>query len=124
MTANDPDIYQRTIHRVVRLIIVIGVLGSITATIMRGPRFGFGFLLGASLSCVSFWRWKKFVDALGGTPRRLSAWTWLLRLAVLIAAAYAIVKYLEVTPAAVFIGLLVSTAAVIVSMIYELIHGT
>jgi len=118
------DIYQRTIQRVVRLIVVIGLLGSIAAAIVKGPRFGAGFLLGASLSWVSFWRWKKIVDALGGASRRRSAWVWLLRFALLIGAAYVIVKYLEVPPAAVFIGLLVSAAAVIVSMIYELIHGT
>ena len=124
MTAADPDIYQRTIQRVVRLIIVIGLLGSIAAAILKGPRFGAGFLLGASLSLASFWRWKKVVDAIGGNARRRSVWIWLLRFALLIGAAYVIVKYLEVPPAAVFIGLLVSAAAVIVSMIYELIHGT
>jgi len=124
MTGDDSDVYQRTIQRVVRLIVVIGLLGSIAAAIVKGPRFGAGFLLGASLSWVSFWRWKKIVDALGGASRRRSAWVWLLRFALLIGAAYVIVKYLEVPPAAVFIGLLVSAAAVIVSMIYELIHGT
>ena len=124
MTGDDSDIYRRTIQRVVRLIAVIGTLGSIAAAIVKGPRFGAGFLLGASLSWLSFWRWKKVVDALGAAPARRSARTWLLRFALLIAAAYVIVKYLEVPPAAVFIGLLVSAAAVIVSMIYELIHGT
>ena len=124
MTPGQPDIYQRTIQRVVRLIAVIGVLASVVATFMKGPRFGAGILLGAALSWVSFWRWTKVVEALGGEPKRRSAWAWLLRFALLIAAAYVIVKYLEVTPAAVFIGLLVSAAAIIVSMIYELIHGT
>ena len=124
MTANDSDIYQRNIQRIVRLIVVIGLLGSIAAAIVKGPRFGAGFLLGASLSGVSFWRLKKVVDALSGTAGQRSAWIWILRFALLIGAAYVIVKYLEVPPAAVFIGLLVSAAAVIVSMIYELIHGT
>jgi hypothetical protein len=118
------DIYQRTIQRVVRLIAVFGLLGSAAATILKGPRFGASFLLGAAVSWVSFWRWKKVVDGISGTSGRRSAWIWILRLAMLIGAAYVIVKYLEVTPAAVAIGLLVSTAAVIVAMIYELIHGT
>lgn len=124
MTGHDSDIYQRTIERVVRIIIVIGLTGSIAAAILKGPRFAVGFLLGASLSLLSFWRWKKVVDSLGGTPKRRSTWVWLLRFAALIGVAYVIVKYLEVTPAAVFIGLLASAAAVIIAMIYELIHGT
>ena len=124
MSTDDSDIYQRTTQRIVRLIAVLGLLGSIAAAILKGPRFGAGFLLGASLSGVSFWRWKKVVDAIGSASRQRSAWTWILRFALLIGAAYVIVKYLEVPPAAVFIGLLASAAAVIISMIYELIHGT
>jgi len=61
------------------------------------------------------------VDAIGGAPHKRSNWLWVLRFALLIGAGYAIVKYLEVTPAAVFFGLLVSAAAAIVSVIYELI---
>src|SRR5437588_12685730 len=96
MTADEPDIYQRNTQRVVRLIVVIGLLGSIAAAIVKGPRFGAGFLLGASLSGVSFWRLKKIVDALGGTAGGRSVGTWLLRFALLFGAAYVIVKYLEV----------------------------
>lgn len=119
-----PDIYQRTIRLVLQLIIAIGVGGAITFAIIKNLPFGAGFLLGASLSALSFWRWKKVVDAIGATRKQRSAWVWLLRFAILAGAAYVIVRYLEVTPAAVFLGLLVSAAAVIIAMIYELIHGT
>ena len=57
---------------------------------------------------------RKVVEALGPASKQRGAWTWWLRFAVLIGIAYVIVKYLEVTPVAVFLGLLVSAAAVIV----------
>ena len=120
----DGDIYRNIIRRVTRLILVIGVAASIAAAVVRGSRYGFGFLLGALLSWASFWRWRKVVDALGGAPKQRSAWTWITRFAVLVIAAYVTVRYLGVSPEAVFLGLLVSAAAVIVALIYELIHGT
>ena len=129
MTApSDTDAYRNTIGRVVRLIVVIGLVGTVAGALMKGLGFGFGFLLGAMLSAASFWRWKKVADSLGRTdgPSRKgrSALKWMLRFALLIAIAYVIVNYLEVPPAAVFFGLLVSAAAVVVSIVYELIYGT
>lgn len=126
--ANDTDAYRKTIGRIVRLIVVIGLAGTVAAALMKGPAFGLGFLLGAMLSAASFWRWKKVADSLGRTggpsPKGHSAMKWVLRFALLIGIAYVIVNYLEVPPAAVLFGLLVSAAAVVVSIIYELIYGT
>lgn len=119
------DIYRRMIRRVTALIVGIGIAASIAVAAFKGMRFGGGFLLGAFLSWASFWRWKKVVDSLGGdAPQRRSALIWVLHFAVLFGAAYVIVRYLKVPPAAMFLGLLVSAAAVIVSILYELIHGT
>jgi hypothetical protein len=123
MTAGEADVYQRIVRRITRCIFLIGLLGSVALGVAKGLGFGVGFLLGASLSYVSFWRWKKVVDGLGGPPKRRSIGLWLLRFAVLIAAGYAIVNYLEVTPVAVFLGLLVSAAAVVISVIFELIYA-
>ncbi|MGA3026801.1 MAG: ATP synthase subunit I [Bryobacteraceae bacterium] len=122
MTA-DTDPYRTIVGRIVWLTVCIGGSGAIAGFIWKGPRFGAGFLLGAALSLASFWRWKKVVDALGsgGKPRR--AWVWLLRFAALAGAAYVIVKYLEVTPLAVFTGLLASAGAALMAAIYELIYG-
>jgi len=117
------DIYQSIIRRIALIIPIIGIPAAIIAGVLKGPRYGFGFLVGAVLSSASFWRWKKVVDAVGGPAKQRSAWTWLIRFAVLIGAAYVTVKYLGVSPEAVFLGLLVSAAAVIVALIFELIHG-
>lgn len=119
--ASEPDIYQRIIRRITFWIVVLGPLGAILLGISKGLGFGAGFLLGASLSYLSFWRWTKVVDALTGASKPRSIGLWLLRFAVLIGAGYVIVKYLEVTPVAVFMGLLVSAAAVVISITYEVI---
>ncbi|MGI8744865.1 MAG: ATP synthase subunit I [Bryobacteraceae bacterium] len=119
--ASDIDIYKRIVRRITRVVLVLGPAGAIAFGVAKGPGFGAGFLVGASLSYVSFWRWKAVVDALGGDSKKPSMWLWLLRFALLIGAGYAIVKYLEVSPLAVFLGLLVSAAAVVISVIYELI---
>ena len=121
-TENDP--YERLVRRIRILIGVIGVAGAIAFGIMKGPRFAEGFLLGSALSFVSFWRWKKVVDALAPGAKRRSAGVWLLRFAVLAGVAYVIVNYLAVTPVAVFLGLLTTVAAAIISAICELVYGT
>lgn len=120
---NDTNIYKRIVRRIVRAIVVLGLAGTLALGIARGPAFGAGFLVGASLSYVSFRRSKAVVDTLGGEPQQRSILLWLLRFGVLIAAAYAIVKYLEVSALAVFLGLLVSAAAVVLAVIFELIFA-
>jgi hypothetical protein len=126
MTA-DTDLYRTIVGRIAWLTVWIGGAGAIAGLVWKGPRFGAGFLLGAALSLASFWRWKKVVDALGPGAKPRHTWVrllvWLLRFAVLAGAAYVIVKYLKVTPLAVFTGLLASAGAAVVAAIYELAYG-
>jgi|SRR5579884_482505 len=115
------DFYERIVRRIGVLTGAIGCAGAVAGGVLRGPRFGAGILLGAALSVVSFWRWKKLADALGpGAPKRSGSF-WILRLAALAGIAYVIVKYLAVTAMAVFLGLLASAAATIIAAIYELL---
>ena len=123
MNSSEPDVYQRIIRRITVCILVLGPLGAVALEVFKGFHFASGFLLGAALSYVSFWRWTKVVNALTGATKPRSIGLWLLRFVVLIGAGYGIVKYLEVTPVAVFMGLLVSAAAVVISIAYELIKG-
>ena len=120
---SEVDAYARIIRRIILLIGILGAAGSIAAIAIRGWKFGIGFLLGACISYLSFWRWRKLVEVLGGTPKRRSTMWMVVRFLMLVAAAYAIVNYLEVNPVAVFLGLLVSAAAVVVSIIFELIYA-
>jgi hypothetical protein len=95
-----------------------------TLAIWKGIRFGGGFLIGAAVSYLSFWRWERVVESIGpDRPRRPQWWALALRLLLLIAAAYAIITLTGFNPAAAVIGLLLPAAAVTFEIIYELIHG-
>jgi hypothetical protein len=100
-----------------------GTAGVVAASVFKGLLFGAGFLMGALLSALSFWRWMKVVESLGTSPERRSTTRWVIRFIVLAAAAYVIVNFLEVTPGAVFLGLLVSAASVIIAILYELTYA-
>lgn len=120
---SDDRVYARIIGRITAAILVIGAAGSLAAIFARGWRFGLGVALGACVSYASFWRWRKLVDALGAGPEKRRLLPLMLRFGTLAGAAYAIIKYLEVNPVAVFLGLFVSAAAVIVSIVFELIYA-
>lgn len=124
MIRSEDDIYVRFIRRVTQAIVVIGISASATAAAVRGWRYGLGVLLGACISYVSFWRWQRVVEAIGpkATVKR-SVVSLLVRFAVLAAALYVMIKHLEVNPVAVFLGLLVAAAAVLVSIVLELIYA-
>ena len=122
MAASEADAYRRVTGRIGRAMLVIAVLGSLVAAQRQGWRYGLGFLFGAGLSYLSLWRWQRVVEAIGeGEVRKPAAASMLVRFALLAVAAYGIIKYLEVNPVAVLMGLLVSAAAVIVALFFELI---
>lgn len=124
MAASDPAFFARAITRIVRNIAAIGIAGAVTFGYYKGMRYGAGFACGAAISYVSFWRWRKVAEGLGGGGAgRGRTWSFVVRFALLAGAAYAIVKYLEVKPLAVLLGLLAAAAAVIVEIGYELIYA-
>ncbi len=113
--------YARFIHNVTRYILVLGLLGAAGVASFRGIRTGAAFLIGATVSYASFWGWQHLVNALTPSVKKRSSWFFTLRLLVLLAAAYAIIKFFELNLAAAALGLLVSSAAVICELIVELI---
>jgi len=119
--ASDVDVYRRMVHRVAWLVVAIGLAGAATAVALKGIAFGAAFLLGAALSGASLWRWKKISDAVGGPTGRRSLFGWILQLFLVVAAAFVIIVYLRVTAVAVFLGLLVSAAAIIAAILLELV---
>lgn len=112
------------LRRVAWLAAGFGAAGTVACTAVRGWRFGVGFLLGAALSAGSLWRSKKIAEAVGGAAKPRSAVAWVGQLILLIGAAFAIIRYLKVTAVAVFLGLLVSAAAIITAILIELIWNT
>ena len=104
-------------------ILVLGPAGRLSrSAIAKGFRFRLPDFWWAPLFRMSAsGAGQKVVDvARTASPKQRSHLVVAARFALLIAAGYVIVKYLEVTPVAVFLGLLVSAAAVVISIIYEL----
>jgi len=123
MPESDPTSYQQVTRRIAWLILILGLLGAIGVASAKGIRDGLAFLIGASVSYLSFWGWQRVVDALtpGAKPR--GARFFILRILFVGAAAYAIIKFLGLNVAVAVTGLLVSAAAVILELIFELIYA-
>jgi hypothetical protein len=124
MTAeSDNGAYARVVRRVAWLIAALGCAGAIVAGVRWGWRSGVGFLLGAALSYLSFWRWRRITDALGAASNGRGSFGMIARFLLLIALAYVIIEYLRVPPVAVLTGLLVGGASVILALILELFYA-
>ncbi len=118
-----PEFYDRAIARIRRLIAAIGLVGAAVAGAKSGLRSGSGFALGALLSYLSFHMIQGVAGGIGLAPARRTgvyAALFLMRYALLGAAVYVMVKYLEVSPMALLAGLFASAAAVLAEILYEL----
>ena len=123
MAGSEQNFYSEVLRRITWFILALGIAGAVAASWLKGVRTGFGFLIGAALSYLSFWRWQQVINSLGANPRPRSTWSLALRLLVLVALAYGIIRLLGLNPAAAVAGLLVSAAAVILEILYELIYA-
>ena len=123
MPQADQAFYDRFIRRVSWIILLLAIVGSAILAITRGVSLGLAFLVGATVSYVSFWGWRQVVDAVTPTPKKRTAFPFVLRILLLLALAYAIIRFLGLNVAAAASGLLVSAAAVLLELIYELIYA-
>jgi len=124
MPANDQERYSRFLRLVPRLILALGLVGTSVLVSWKGFKTGFSFLAGAMLSYVSFWRWQRVVDALSPDSKKQRNWIFIARIVLIGALAWVIIKYLGLNLAAAASGLLVSAAAVLLGIIYELIYAS
>jgi ATP synthase I subunit len=124
MPGSDPGSYARFIRRVQWIILALGVAGAVGLSLSRGIRTGLAFLVGAAISFSSFWGWQRVVDGLGPNPRQRGRMFFVLRLIALVGLAWVIIKYLQLNVAAAAMGLLVSGAAVVLELIYEMIYAS
>ncbi len=113
--------YQRFNQRVQWIMVGLALSGTLALCFTRGIRDGAAFLIGAAISFTSFWGWLRVVDSLGPNPRKRSHSFFVLRLIALVAIACVIIKYLRLNVAVGAVGLLVSGAAVILELIFELL---
>ncbi|HTS46607.1 MAG TPA: hypothetical protein VMH05_01620 [Bryobacteraceae bacterium] len=123
MAATDPEFYTRALRRVGVMILALGTIGAGALTSLKGFRMGLAFLIGALLSYASFWGWQHAVLALSPGAQQKKSWCFMFRIILLAGAAIAIIKLLGLSVAAAVTGLLVSAAAVILEIIYELIYA-
>ena len=121
---NELD-YGEVVRRIGWIILGLGLAGAIGVAIARGLKDGASFLLGAAISYTSFRGWRHLVDVIVPNPeKRRSTAFFVIRLLLLVAAAWVIIKFLGLNVAAAALGLLVSGAAVILEIIYELIYAS
>ncbi len=123
MPQADQAFYDRFISRVTWIILALAILGTFGLALTKGIRIGLAFLIGASVSYVSFWGWRQVVDALTPAPKKRSPAPFILRILAIIVVAYVIIKFLGLNVAAAASGLLVSAAAVLLELIFELIYA-
>jgi len=118
------DWYGHTVARLIKLIAAIALTGTLAAFIWRGWKWGAGFAAGAAISGLNFYWWKRLTESLGSARvRRRSAIFLASRLLVLGLIAYVILRYSSISLPAALAGLFVSTAAVIVEILFELKYG-
>jgi hypothetical protein len=121
---NESEFYDRAIRRIGWLIPALGLGGAIGAAIWKGPGSGGAFLIGAAISYTSFGAWRRFTDAIGPNPKKQKPALYVLRSLALVAGAYVIIKLLGLNIAAAALGLLVSGAAAILELVFELIYAS
>ncbi len=121
---NDIEFYDRVVRRVSWIILVLGVAGAIGVAIGKGVSTGFAFFIGSAVSFASFQGWRRAVDAIVPNPKKRSNAFFVIRLLALLALAWAIIRILGLNIAAAALGLLVSGAAVVLEIIYELIYAS
>lgn len=124
MAVPDDLEYQRVVGRITRIILLLGAVGVVAAFAMGGWTWAAGFALGGVVSWLSF-RWlKQVVGSLGvDHPAPNVAAKAVLRYGMLAILGYVIVKYTVVNRSAALAGLLLSTAAVLVEILIELIYA-
>jgi len=123
MPLGDQAFYDRFIRRVTWIILALALVGFAFLGVTKGIRIGAAFLIGATVSYASFWGWRQLVDALTPEPKKRSSFPFVARILLLIVMAYAIIKFLGLNLAAAAAGLLVSAAAVLLELIFELIYA-
>jgi len=121
---NDSEFYDRAVRRIGRIIMALGVIGAISMAALKGISSGFAFLIGSAISFTSFWGWRHLADALVPTSKKRRSAFFVLRLVGMIALAWVIIKFLRLNLAAAALGLLVSGAAVVLEIVYELIYAS
>jgi len=119
-----PEYYERAANRIALIMAAIAVGGTLVAFALRGWQWGGGFFIGAAISSLNY-RWlRRLVENL--SPDRAARPSTVLlafRYLLLGAVAYVIVRFTSVSLLAVFAGILVLAAAVMIEAVIEIVYA-
>lgn len=117
---------KQSMQRLYVMTAVFTAAGFIWFLAHRSPREAFGFLIGALGSFGNLWLFNWLSGSIAPGEHTRKPWQTSLfvgRYLGLFLVGYATVKALDVSPLAVLLGLLASTAAALASSIVELVRG-
>lgn len=115
---------RRMLNRMTLIGAGLGLAGALGLLLIRGPKWGVGFLIGAAFSLAGLEWWKAIgrgLDGSGKRPMLGSTVLLMLRLPVIAVLLYVIVSTSGIASGAVVAGLLVSMAGIVVEVLYEAI---
>ena len=121
------DFYARSLERIQRFMLVVGIAALVTAEIFWGWRTGIGFALGATFAYLNFHWLKKVVAGLAeltigqGTPAssRGVVHRFLLRYFLMAIVAFVILTVSRESLYGLFAGLFLPVAAILCETAYE-----
>jgi hypothetical protein len=121
---SDEQHLERAVARIRKLTIALSVAGVIGMLLWRGWPWGLGFALGGGLSALNF-HWLKRAASTIGTAQAKPRMAVVLGLRYLILGgiAYVILKYSAISLSAMFWGLFVAVAAVVLEILFELVYA-
>ena len=120
---NDQDA-DHAIQRTYKLTGLFAAVGFVSYFWAEGVRSAAAFALGAVCSFGNLWLFDWISRAIAPSASSRKPWqagAYFTRYVLLLGIGYAIVKALGVSPLAVILGLLASAAAILTSLIFELI---
>jgi hypothetical protein len=117
----DPAFYDRAARRLDRAALVLAGFAVVGMAGLQGWRGALGAATGAGFSLLSLRRWKRIAGALGSQSKIRLRIRLLAGYAVIGTSLFVIIRHFGVSPASVIAGLFVSTAAVVVEIVYELL---
>jgi ATP synthase I chain len=122
LAAGDEVWVRRAVARIWKLMWGIGAGGAILLVVWRGWAWALGWLFGSALSAFNF-RWlKQMADGVGSATAKPHKALFLgMRWILLGSGLYVILKYSAMNPIAALSGLFLSTAAVMVEILFELL---
>jgi hypothetical protein len=121
----DTAFYERAVRRLDWFAVILTMAAVVAFVLREGWRGGLGCAVMAAASLYHLRRLKAVVESIGdgvsGRPRTGSAVALGMRYLILGALCFVIIEFFGVSLAAIFTGLLISAAAVLAEIVYELL---